>query len=326
MQFLLCLFIVAATSVEIASRHGQLNRAISDLAPKDVKKSIDDFNYLVGLGEASREMALKNLTIRQNIFDEAQATHEEAAEAERVALGNQRQAEDDEQKAIEARDAAIKFKNQRIKEKNHADSWVPPALENMEKERKRVAEERISLDKVKDILQGLLDNGGKAKVEVEAGRRNLLSSRTVALLTAPSFIASLQNADPSKVQSVLDIVLNLITEGEADQKKAEDNYADKVAKAKVAQDNLDAAVAALAEREAELVAATAHKKAMIAAAEAASAHEDEMYRIRDEMKVLLDIQAAFTAREIARIEMEKAILLEAINLQTQLHKVTQLLA
>merc|ERR1711997_80604 len=160
-------------------------------------------------------------------------------------------------------------------------------------EQARVKEERVALDKVKNILEKLLANGGKAKVEIEASGRKLLStSRTVTLLTAPSFIASLQNADPAKVQSVLDIVINLIKEGEEDQKKAEDAYAEVLRKA----------------------------------AEAASAHEDEMYRIRDDMKVLLETQIDFTNREIARIDAEKAILLEAINLQSQLHRVTQLLA
>jgi len=325
MQFLLCLLFATVASVNM--QHGQLNRAVADLAPKEVKKSIDDFKYLVGLGEDSRAMALKNESIRQKIYDDAVDAHDKAFQEEQTALGNQRDAEEKEQEAIKARDAAIVFKNKRIKEKEHADSWIAPTKEHMEKEQARVAEERVALEKVKDILEKLLANGGKAKVEIEANGRKLLStSRTVTLLTAPSFIASLQNADPSKVQSVLDIVLNLIKEGEEDQKKAEDRYAEVLHNAAVAAQNLKDAEAALAQREAELVQATAHKEAMIKAAKEASAHEDEMLKERNEMKEALIIQQEFTAREIARIDFEKEILEEAINLQGQLHRVTQLLA
>merc|ERR1712087_678895 len=104
----------------------------------EVQKSIEDFNYLVGLGEDSRAMALKNLTIRQKIYDDAVAAHQKAADEEQAALGNQRQAEDDEKAAIKARDDAIAFKEKRIAEKDHADSWIAPSKEHMEKEQARV--------------------------------------------------------------------------------------------------------------------------------------------------------------------------------------------
>merc|ERR1712083_81005 len=116
-----------------------------------------------------------------------------------------------------------------------------------------------------------------------------------------------------------------IEEGKAAQKDAEDKYAARVGEAEVAAQNLQKALHELSLREQELKDATAHRKQMVAEAEAAE-HEAEEADIRDEMKNLLDIQIDFTQREIRRIDGEKAILLEAINLQTQLHKVTQLLA
>jgi len=329
MQFLFSFFLVAVSALELSSKHAQLQLNLADLSPSEVKKSIDDFKYLVGLGEDSRAMAIKNQTNRQKIYDDALDAWQKAFNAEQTALRNQKEAEDAEQQAIQNRDDAIQFKNKRVEEKNLADSLVPPARAHMEKEQNRVASERASLDKVKEILDKLLANGGKAEIELSSNvnnRRLLSSSRTVTLLTAPSFIASLANADPSKVQSVLDIVLNLMKEGEADQKKAEDAHDDAVNKAQVAADNLLEAKQELEKRESELKAATAHKEEMIRLATAATAHEVEMRKIRDEMKILLDIQIEFTNRELERIAFEEKILREGINLQTQLHEVTQLLA
>merc|ERR1712113_1051626 len=215
----------------------------------------------------------------------------------------------------------------KISEKNAADALVPPAKKWMEDETARVAEENVALQKVKNILQKLIDDISLVEDSTSMGRSLLgLGRRTVTLLTAPSFIASLTNADPARVQEVLDIVLNLIKEGQEAEQDATDKYNARVHEAEVAAANLAEARHQLSLREQEYADAIAFRKQKVIEAQAAAAHEDEMRKIRDEMKTLLEIQIEFTNREIARIDHEKAILDEAINLQTQLHKVTQLLA
>jgi len=318
------LFTIVASSQLM---HQEVNNVMDDLTPPDVKKSIDDFLSLVAKGEASRKVAIFNQTRRQLIYNDALAAWKHAHEELQDALGRQREAEEAEAAATNARDAAIKFRDQKISEKNAADALVPPAKKWMEDEQARVAEENVALQKVKAILQKLIDDSSLVEDSTSMGRSLLgLARRTVTLLTAPSFIASLTNADPARVQEVLDIVLNLIEEGKAAQKDAEDKYAARVGEAEVAAQNLQEALHQLSLREQELKDATAHRKQMVSEAEAAADHEAEEADIRDEMKNLLDIQIDFTQREIRRIDGEKAILLEAINLQTQLHKVTQLLA
>lgn len=324
-------FFIFSTLVTIVASsklmHQQVNNVMDDLTPPDVKKSIEDFESLVAKGEASRKVAIFNQTRRQLIYNDALAAWKKAHEELQDALGKQREAEEAEEKATNARDAAIKFRDQKIREKNAADALVPPAKKWMEDETARVAEENVALQKVKNILQKLIDDSSLVEDSTSMGRSLLgLGRRTVTLLTAPSFIASLTNADPARVQEVLDIVLNLIKEGEAAQKDAEDKYAARVGEAKVAAQNLQEALHQLSLREQELRDATAHRKQMVSEAEAAADHEADMAEIRDEMKNLLEIQIDFTHREIIRIDSEKAILDEAINLQTQLHKVTQLLA
>lgn len=324
-------FFIFSTLVTIVASsklmHQQVNNVMDDLTPPDVKKSIEDFESLVAKGEASRKVAIFNQTRRQLIYNDALAAWKKAHEELQDALGKQREAEEAEAKATNARDAAIKFRDHKISEKNAADALVPPAKKWMEDETARVAEENVALQKVKNILQKLIDDSSLVEDSTSMGRSLLgLGRRTVTLLTAPSFIASLTNADPARVQEVLDIVLNLIKEGEAAQKDAEDKYAARVNEAKVAAQNLQEALHQLSLREQELRDAIAHRKQMVNEAEAAAAHEADMAEIRDEMKNLLEIQIDFTHREIIRIDGEKAILDEAINLQTQLHKVTQLLA
>lgn len=325
--FIFSAILSIATSLSTQLLHQEVNNAMDDLTPPDVKKSIDDFRSLVDKGEVARARAIANRTRREIIYKGAFADWKKAHAEYQTALGNQRQAEEIEAGAFRARDAAIKFRDQKIREKDAADALVPPAKAWMDAEIARVAEENVALQKVKVILEGLIKDGSLAQESAHLGRSLLgLGRRTVTLLTAPSFIASLSKADPARVQQVLDIVLNLIQEGVAAQQDATDKYNARVAEAKTAADNLTEAIRQLSLREQELADATAHKKEMIRVAKEHAAHEADMRAIRDEMKVLLEIQIDFTAREIIRIDGEKAILLEAINLQTQLHKVTQLLA
>jgi len=324
-------FLIFSTFLSIVTasqvKHQEVNNVVDDLTPPDVKKSIEDFGGLVAKGEHSRSVAIANQTRRQLIYDDAFAAWKKSHEDLETALGNQKEAEDKEKIALEKRDAAIKFRDQKIKEKNHADSLVPPAKKWMEDEIARVAEEDEALQKVKKILEKLIAEAPTAELSTSTSRSLLgLARRTVTLMTAPSFIASLTNADPKRVQEVLDIVLNLIKEGQEAEQDATDKYNARVHEAKVAADNLAEARHQLSLREQEYADAIAFRKQKVSEAEAAAAHEDEMREIRDEMKTLLEIQIDFTNREIARIDHEKAILDEAIRLQNQLHKVTQLLA
>lgn len=330
MNFLLLsslLSVVTSVSVSLETQHKDLNVAIADLSPPEVKKSIDDFKYLVGLGEDSRKMAIKNLTKRQNYFDNSYAEWKKAYDALQVALGNQKEAEEAEVKATQARDDAIAFRDQKINEKNAADALVPPAEAWMNEEISRVASEDEALRKVKDILEKLIAGESLVQNSVNQGRSLLgVRRRTVTLLTAPSFISSLANASPERVQEVLDIVMNLIKEGQEAEEDATNKYNARVAEAATAKQNLENAETELDLRRKELSNAIDHKNEMIQNAKNAADHEKKMREIRDEMKNLLDIQRDFTDREIKRIDFEKEILLEAINLQTQLHSVTQLLA
>jgi len=298
---------------------------LSKTSPTDIQDNVDGLKSLIDKGEASREMALHNQSVAQGIYDNALAIWQTAFDEEQVALGNQKEAEEDEAEAVVARDNAIAFKNKRIEEKATADNAVPPALAWMNSEIARVDEEKASLEKVQDILNGLLANGGKAAVET-SHVRNLLSSRTAVFLSNPAFLSSLNSADPAALQQVLDIVLNLLQEGEDDRQSAIQAYNDRVSEAATAAQNLVDAETALATREEELVAAGEHTAAMTDIAVGKSAVEVEKRGIRDAKKKKLDVQIAFTNREIARIDGEREILLNDIHLTGQLKQIAELLA
>jgi len=324
MMFFFLISLAAAS--QLAAKSALFSDALSKTSPTDIQDNIDGLQSLIDKGEASREMALHNQSVAQGIYDNALGIWQTAFDEEQVALGNQKEAEEDEAAAVVARDSAIAFKNQRIAEKATADNAVPPAEAWMNSEIARVDEEKASLEKVQGILDGMLANGGKAAVEISQAGRNLLSSRTAIFLSNPSFLSSLNSADPAALQSVLDIVLNLLQEGEDDRQSAIGAYNDRVSEAAVAAQNLVDAETALATREEELVAAGEHTEAMTEIAVGKSAVEVEKRGIRDAKKKKLDVQIAFTNREIARIDGERAILLNDIDLTDQLKQIAELLA
>jgi len=312
--FIPALFITC-TSLDLASKQHLFSQVLSETTPDDIASHIADLENLIQLGEDSRAVALHNQSVAQGIYDNALNNWQIAYDEEQTALGNQLAAEEAEAAAVVARDNAIDFKNQRIEEKSVADGRVPPAEKFMNDEIARVDEEKAALEKVKEILEGLLP---------AEGRR--LLSRTTTLLTHPSFLASLSLADPAAVQQVLDIVLNLIQEGEDARNFAIGEYNDRVSEAEVAAQNLVDAETALASRESELLDATALREELTSVAEGKSAVEVEKREIRDEKQEKLDIQIAFTNREIARIDGEKAILDADIHLNDLLLQIAQLLA
>merc|ERR1712228_919560 len=155
-------------------------------------------------------------------------------------------------------------------------------------------EEKISLLKVKNILAGMISDASF----VQTGRKLLRDTRTVALFTNPSFLSTLENADPEALQQVADIVDNLIEKGEEDRNYAIGEYNDRVSEAAAAAQALTDAQTAQANREQEL----------------ADAKDDK-----------LDVQKAFTAREIARIDGEKATHELVLTYVGQLKKISELL-
>merc|ERR1711994_85186 len=221
-----------------------------------------------------------------------------AYDEEQTALGNQKSAE-----AAEAnvRNEAISFRDERKQDKLDADNRVPPALKTMNDEIARVDEEKISLERVVTILEGMLPPGDEANLDIDIIGRRLLS-RTTTFLSSKSLIASLQQADPATLQQVLDIVNNLIQEGEDDRQYAIGEYNDRVAEAATAAQNLIDAETALANREQELTDAGVVTADMTNIAVGKSAVEVEKRGIRDAKQKKLDTQIAFTNREIARID------------------------
>jgi len=280
---------------------------------------------LIDIGEESRELALHNQSIWQGIFDEANGIWQAAYDEEQTALGNQKSAEEAEAAATNVRNEAISFRDERKQDKLDADNRVPPALKTMNDEIARVDEEKISLERVVTILEGMLPPGDEANLDIDLIGRRLLS-RTTTFLSSKSFIASLQQADPATLQQVLDIVNNLIQEGEDDRQYAIGEYNDRVAEAATAAQNLIDAETALANREQELTDAGVVTADMTNIAVGKSAVEVEKRGIRDAKQKKLDTQIAFTNREIARIDGEKAALENVLALVLQLQKIAELLA
>lgn len=161
--------------------------------------------------------------------------------------------------------------------------------------------------------------------EIQRHSVRKLLSRTTTLFTHPSFIASLSQADPAALRQVLDIVLNLLQEGEDDRNYAIGEYNDRVSEAATAAQNLVDAEAAQATAEQELedaIELTAEKTEI---AQGKSAVEVEKRAIRDAKQDKLDTQIAFTNREIARIDDEKDALEDTLKLPEQLKDITALL-
>jgi len=319
--------LVVSTSLELSEKNAYFTQALSATTPGEIQECIDDIQGLINLGEDSRSLALYNQSVWQGIFDEAYGIWKAAYDEEQVALGNQKEAEEDEAAALNKRNEAIAFRDQRTEEKADADNLVPPALKFMNDEIARVDEEKASLEKVQAILEEMIDNGGEA---IERGMTNvrslLTSSRTAIFMSNPSFISSLQQADPQALQAVLDIVNNLLEEGEDARQSAIGKYNDRVSEAATAKQNLIDAETALAVSEQELVDAGDVTVDMTNIAEGKSAIEVEKRAIRDEKQKKLDVQIAFTNREIARIDGEKASLEEVLKLTRLLQKIAELLA
>lgn len=296
------------------------NSALSLTTPAEIEDCRSDLQGLIDIGEASRALALHNQSIWQGIFDEAYGIWNAAYNEEQTALGNQKSAEEAEAAALNARNEAISFRDARKQDKSDADDRVPPALATMNSEIARVDEEKISLERVVNILEGMLP----PDADIEMGRR--LLSRTTTFLSNPAFIASMEQADPAALQQVLDIVNNLIQEGEDDRQYAIGEYNDRVAEAATAAQNLIDAETALANREQELVDAGVVTADMTEIAQGKSAIEVEKRGIRDAKQKKLDTQIAFTNREIARIDGEKSALENVLALVLQLQKIAELLA
>lgn len=305
MLFFLSLLLAAyqATSSSLMAMEPHIFSSVqAEANPDGTQKNMDDIMTLIGTGEREREVAIKNESIAQGIYDDALAVWQKAYDEEQAALGVQKKAELAEEKATNARDAAIDFRDLRIKEKTTADNRVPPAKKFMEDEIARVNGEHETLEKVKSILEGLLP-----KSEIETNSRKLLS-RMATLLSNPSFLEQLQKANPHAVQQVIDMVVGLINKGAEERQSAIDKYNARVAEAATAAQNLVDAESALADREEDLENATANRIAKTNIAEAKTAVEIEKRKIRDAKKIKLEIQKEFTAREIERVNFEKAIL------------------
>jgi len=298
---------------------------LSLTTPAEIEDCRSDLQGLIDIGEESRELALHNQSIWQGIFDEANGIWQAAYDEEQTALGNQKSAEEAEAAATNVRNEAISFRDERKQDKLDADNRVPPALKTMNDEIARVDEEKISLERVVTILEGMLPPGDEANLELDIIGRRLLS-RTTTFLSSKSFIASLQQADPATLQQVLDIVNNLIQEGEDDRQYAIGEYNDRVAEAATAAQNLIDAETALANREQELTDAGVVTADMTNIAVGKSAVEVEKRGIRDAKQKKLDTQIAFTNREIARIDGEKSALENVLALVLRLQKIAELLA
>lgn len=275
---------------------------MAEANPRGTQKNMDDIMLLIGVGEKEREVALKNQSIAQGIYDAALAAWEKAFDEEQTALSIQKEAEDAEKAATEARDAAIGVRDEKIELKREADDEVPPAKQFMEDEIARVDSEHETLNQVKAILEGLLP-----KSSIKQNSRKLLS-RMASLLSNPSFLEQLKKANPDSVKEVIDMVVALINKGETERQFAINEYNNRVAEAATAAQNLVDAETALSQREDELKAATENRIEKTTIAEGKTAVEVEKRKIRDAKKVKLDIQIAFTTREINRIDFEKAIL------------------
>jgi hypothetical protein len=216
---------------------------------------------------------------------------------------------------------AIAFTGQKSAEKDAADNAVPPAEETMNNEIARVDEEKVSLLKVKDILDGMIDDA----FFVQTGRKLLRDTRTIALFTNPSFLSTLEKADPEALRQVVDIVNNLLEEGEDDRNHAIGEYDDRVSEAEDAAQALVDAQTAQAQREEELDDAKAHTAEVTEIARGKSAVEVEKRQIRDHKQDKLDVQNAFTGREISRIDGEKATHELVLELVGQLKSISELL-
>lgn len=305
----------------MASKHALFTSALSDITPDDIAACLQDIRDLIGIGESSRDLALLNQSIAQGIYDDALGVWQAAYDEEQAALGVQKNAEEAQEAARVAVENAIAFTGQKSDEKDAADNAVPPAEDTMNNEIARVDEEKISLLKVKNILAGMIDDASF----VQTGRKLLRDTRTVALFTNPSFLSTLENADPEALQQVADIVDNLIEKGEEDRNYAIGEYNDRVSEAAAAAQALTDAQTEQANREQELADAKEHTADVTEIAQGKSAIEVEKRGIRDAKDDKLDVQKAFTAREIARIDGEKATHELVLTYVGQLKKISELL-
>lgn len=306
----------------MASKHRLFTDALSDLTPDQIQENLQNIQNLISIGEEQRDLALHNQSVAQGIFDKANGIWQDAYDAEQEALGVQKGAEEAQEAARIAKENAIAFTGQKKEEKEAADNLVPPAKTFMDNEIARVDEEKESLMKVKEILDGMIE---KANVEVHSGRKLLTNTRTIALFTNPSFLSTLEKADPEALRQVVDIVNNLLEEGEDDRNHAIGEYDDRVSEAEDAAQALVDAQTAQAQREEELDDAKAHTAEVTEIARGKSAVEVEKRQIRDHKQDKLDVQNAFTGREISRIDGEKATHELVLELVGQLKSISELL-
>merc|ERR1712150_284851 len=194
----------------------------------------------------------------------------------------------------------------------------------------RVEDERDTLEHVKDLLEGILpdevseqgteepeepadDDLSEALIGLTSNpRRKLLSmSRTTRILSDPSFINTLANADPEAVLKVIELIDKMIAAGEDDIQAAVDKAQAAADAADEAGEVLDGANAHQTLTESLLSAEKVTVSSLETERDNKQVVVDEKNDILDDAQAKLDIWEVILKDESTRIGGERGILEDA---------------
>jgi len=324
------------------------------LSPEEVRQTADEVEALIGIGETERQNVTDHRDAKLEIRDAAKTDRDAEQDSLTETLGKLGDSNDEVTRLKTELVAAKELVTEATNAKAAADEREADELVAKNTEIARVDDEKATLERVKALLEGLLPQAeeseepaeeepaeeepaeeepaeeepvGEALIGLTSNpRRNLLSmSRTTRILSDPSFIKTLQNADPEAVQRVIDLIVKMLDAAEDDRQAAIDKWQDAVDAALLAVQDLEAAKAHQSRTEGLLSTEEGTVSALETERDNQQDVVDEKQSILDAAQAKLDTWQQILDDETARIDHEKGILEDALAKLLTLEKVIQTL-
>lgn len=308
------------------------------LSPDEVHRTAEEVRALIDIGETELQNVTEHRDDKLEIRDAAKTDRDGAQNSLTDTLGLLGDANDQvgilETELAAAKDLVTEATNS----KTAADEREADELAARNVETARIDDEKKTLEDVRDLLEGLLPDEvpeeGTEDEEPEEGteepeeedddlsealigltsnpRRKLLSmSRTTRILSDPSFIKTLANADPEAVLEVIELINKMINAGEDDRKAAVDRWQGAVDAAVAAGEFLDEKNAHQSLTESLLSAEKVTVSSLETERDNKQVVVDEKNDILDDAQAKLDIWAKILEDETSRITGERGILEDA---------------
>lgn len=305
------------------------------LSPDEVHQTAEEVRALIAIGETELQNVTEHRDEKLEIRDAAKSDRDVAQNSLTDTLGLLGDANDQVVKLETQLAAAKDSVTTATDAKTAADERQVVEEGLRDEEIARVEDERDTLEHVKDLLEDILpdevseqgteepeeeepeepadDDLSEALIGLTSNpRRKLLSmSRTTRILSDPSFINTLANADPQAVLEVIELIDKMIAAGEDDIQAAVDKAQAAADAAVEAGEVLDEANAHQTLTESLLSAEKVTVSSLETERDNKQVVVDEKNDILDDAQAKLDIWEVILHDESTRIGGERGILEDA---------------